>query len=68
MPEHTYKLIEIVGSSTESVDRAIHNAIEKAAKTVEHLDWYEVVEIRGHIKDGRIAHHQVTLKVGFRLE
>ena len=68
MSSHTYKVIEIVGSSTESIDAAIRGAIEKASKTIEHLNWYHVVEIRGHIEGGKVAHHQVTLKVGFRLE
>jgi len=68
MSEHTYKLVEIVGSSPEGVDTAIRNAIERASKTLKHLDWFEVSEIRGHITDGKVAHYQVTLKVGFRLE
>ena len=67
MSQHVYKLIELVGSSTTSTDEAIRNAIETAALTVRHLDWFEVVETRGHVVDGRIAHYQVTLKVGFRL-
>ena len=67
MSEHTYKIIELVGSSTASTDEAIRNAIAKAAKTVKNMDWFEVVETRGHIVDGQIAHYQVTLKVGFRL-
>lgn len=67
MSEHVYKLIELVGSSTASTDDAIRNAIETAALTVRHIDWFEVVETRGHVVDGRIGHYQVTLKVGFRL-
>ncbi len=67
MSEHVYKLIELVGSSTTSTDDAIRNAIETAALTVRHIDWFEVVETRGHVVDGRIGHYQVTLKVGFRL-
>lgn len=67
MSEHVYKLIELVGSSTTSTDEAIRNAIETAALTVRHIDWFEVVETRGHVVDGRIGHFQVTLKVGFRL-
>jgi len=68
MSAHTYKLIELVGTSTESSDQAIRDAIAKAALTVKHMDWYEVTESRGHIVDGKVAHFQVTLKVGFRLE
>ncbi len=68
MSDRTYKIIELVGSSTEGTDKAVANAIAKAALTVKHMDWYEVVESRGHIADGKIAHYQVTIKVGFRLE
>ena len=68
MNDHVYKVIELVGSSTIGMDDAIRNAIERAAKTVKHLDWFEVVEQRGHLQDGKIAHYQVKLKVGFRLE
>ena len=68
MSAHTYKLVEIVGSSPDSVDAAIRNAIETAGKTIRHLDWFEATEIRGHIADGKGAHFQVKLKVGFRLE
>ena len=68
MPARVYKIIELVGSSPNSTDEAIRNAIAKAAKTVKHMDWFEVVETRGHIVDGKIAHFQVTLKVGFRIE
>ncbi|APR05457.1 dodecin [Thauera chlorobenzoica] len=68
MPDHVYKLVEIVGSSHEGTDAAIRNAIETAAKSIRHIDWFEVVGTRGHIVDGKVAHFQVTLKVGFRLE
>lgn len=68
MSHHTYKLIELVGSSETSTDDAIRNAIEKASKSVKHLDWFEVTETRGHISNGKIAHFQVTLKAGFRIE
>ena len=54
--------------STESTDQAIRNAIARAGKTIRHLNWFEVVEIRGHIADGEIVHYQVKLKIGFRLE
>ncbi|NML14971.1 dodecin [Azohydromonas caseinilytica] len=67
MSNHVYKLIDLVGSSTTSTDDAIRNAIETAALTVRHIDWFEVTETRGHVVEGRIAHYQVTLKVGFRL-
>jgi flavin-binding protein dodecin len=68
MSAHTYKLIELVGASTEGTDQAIRDAIAKAALTVKNMDWYEVVESRGHIVDGKVSHYQITLKVGFRLE
>lgn len=68
MSAHTYKMVEIVGSSPNGSDEAIRNAIYEAAKTLRHLDWFEVVENRGHIVDGKVAHFQVRLKVGFRLE
>jgi dodecin len=65
---HVYKKIELVGSSREGVDDAIRRAIVKASETVRNLDWFEVKEIRGWIKDGEPQHTQVTLEVGFRLE
>ena len=68
MAAHTYKLIELVGTSPTSTDDAIRNAIQKASATVKHIDWFQVVETRGHVEDGRIAHFQVALKVGFRIE
>jgi flavin-binding protein dodecin len=68
MSDHVYKSVEITGSSTEGVQQAIDNAVAKAAQTLRHLEWFEVVSSRGHIEDGRIAHYQVTLKIGFRLE
>lgn len=64
---HTYKKIEIVGSSKVSVDDAIRNAIAEASKRLRHVEWFETGEIRGHVQDGQVAHFQVTLKVGFRL-
>ncbi|WP_211453136.1 dodecin [Collimonas antrihumi] len=67
MSAHTYKIVELVGSSTIGTDDAIQNAISKAALTVKHIDWFEVIGTRGHIADGKVAHYQVTLKVGFRL-
>ncbi len=68
MSDHVYKLIEIVGSSTKSTDDAIEKAIAKSTESLHNLDWFEVVETRGHIVDGKIAHYQVKLKVGFRLD
>lgn len=68
MGDHVYKKIELVGSSAVSTDDAIQQAISRASKTLKQLDWFEVVETRGHIADGRVAHYQVTLRVGFRLE
>jgi flavin-binding protein dodecin len=68
MSDHVYKLVEIVGSSSTGVDDAIRNAIATAAKTLRRIDWFEVAETRGHVADGKVAHFQVTLKVGFRLE
>lgn len=68
MSNHVYKLVELVGSSTTSTDDAIRNAIETAAKTIRRIDWFEVTETRGHVADGKVAHFQVTLKIGFRVE
>jgi flavin-binding protein dodecin len=66
--DHTYRVTEIVGSSPESIDQAIRNAISRAGATLRNLDWFVVTETRGHIADGDVGHFQVTLKVGFRLE
>lgn len=68
MSNNVYKKTEIVGSSKTSIEDAIEGAIARASKTLKNLDWFEVVETRGHIEDGKIAHYQVTLKVGFRLD
>ena len=68
MTTHTYKIVEIVGSSPNGTDEAIRNAIAEASKTLRQLDWFEVVETRGHLVDGKVGHFQVHLKVGFRLE
>jgi len=65
---HVYKVVELVGSSTTGTDDAIRNAVETAAKTLRRLDWFEVVESRGHVVDGKVAHYQVTSKVACRLE
>jgi flavin-binding protein dodecin len=68
MPDHVYKVIEIVGSSKVSSDDAIRTAIAKAGETIQHMNWFQVVETRGHIVDGKVGHFQVVLKVGYRLE
>ena len=65
---HTYKKIELVGSSTSSIEDAISNALAEAARSLRLMDWFEVTETRGHIVDGKVGHFQVTLKIGFRLE
>lgn len=68
MSEHVYKLIEVAGSSTIGYDDAIQKAVTKAAASLENLDWFEVKEMRGHIQDGKVAHYQVVVKIGFRLD
>ncbi len=68
MGNNVYKLVEIVGTSTTGTDDAIRTAIETASQTLRNLDWFEVTETRGHLVDGKVAHFQVTLKVGFRLD
>ena len=68
MPDHIYKTIELVGSSTKGVEDATRSAIAKASQTLRNLRWFEVTETRGGIEEGRIAHWQVTLKIGFTLE
>ena len=69
MPDDaTYKVSEIVGTSPDSVHQAVRNGIERASATLRHLDWFEVTDIRGYIKEGTVAHFQVTMKVGFRLD
>lgn len=68
MTVHTYKVLEIVGSSEISIDDAIRGAVDKTNETVRNLDWFEVIETRGRIVDGKVAHFQVTLKIGFTLE
>ena len=68
MDSHVYKFVELVGTSTVGTDDAIRNAVETASKTIRHLDWFQVVETRGHVADGKIGHFQVTLKLAFRLE
>ncbi len=68
MSDHTYGVSEIVGTSTESIEDAVRGAVERASRTVRNLDWFEVVGVRGHIDDGHVAHFQVTIKLGFRID
>ncbi|MBO6784971.1 MAG: dodecin domain-containing protein [Alphaproteobacteria bacterium] len=68
MSDNVYAVTEIVGSSTTSVEDAIQGAIARASESLDNLNWFEVVETRGHIENGKVAHYQVTLKVGFRYE
>ena len=68
MSDHVYKKLKLVGSSTVSSDDAARNAIAQAQATIRNMDWFEVVDTRGHIVDGKVAHWQVTVKIGFRLE
>jgi flavin-binding protein dodecin len=68
MSDHIYKKIELVGSSTISIEDAVQNALARAAKTIRNMRWLEVVETRGHIEDGKLAHWQVTVKIGFTLD
>ena len=66
--DHTYKVVEVVGSSTESIADAARNAVAKAAETLRNIEWFEVESVRGTVVDGTIDHFQVTTKIGFRLE
>jgi dodecin len=68
MADHIYKLIELTGTSTSSIEEAVTNAITRAARTIRNLHWFEVLETRGTIKDGKVDHWQVTLKAGFTLD
>lgn len=68
MSEHVYKKLELVGSSKESIQDAVRNAVAAAGKTVKNLEWFEVTETRGHIENGEVAHFQVVVKVGFRVD
>jgi flavin-binding protein dodecin len=65
---HVYKLIELTGSSPKGIEEAVNNAVARAAKTVRNMRWFEVTETRGHLENGKVAHWQVTIKVGFTLE
>jgi dodecin len=66
--EHTYKHIELTGSSAESSDKAVQNAIEKAAKSLKNIHWFQVIDTRGYVEEGTVKYWQVTIKVGFRIE
>ncbi len=68
MQNHIYKVVEIVGSSETGVEDAIQSAITRASRTLKHLRWFEIAQLRGHIENGKVGHYQVTLKVGFALE
>lgn len=68
MSSNTYKITELVATSPESMEKAIEGGIKRAGETLNNLDWFEVTEVRGHIVDGKVAHYQVGLKIGFRLE
>lgn len=68
MSDHVYKKVEIVGSAKDSIEHAIDNALAEASKSINHMEWFEVQETRGHIENNRVGHYQVVLKVGFRIE
>ncbi|GAA4208972.1 dodecin [Actinocatenispora rupis] len=68
MANHTYRVSEIVGTSTESINDAINNGIRRASTTLRHVSWFEVTQVRGQIEDGAVAHYQVGMKIGFRIE
>ncbi|MER6464798.1 dodecin [Streptomyces sp. NPDC048409] len=68
MPNHTYRVTEIVGTSNEGIDQAIRNGVARANQTLRNLDWFEVTQVRGQIENGQIEHYQVGLKVGFRID
>ncbi|HSP39527.1 MAG TPA: dodecin [Frankiaceae bacterium] len=68
MTNNTYRVSEIIGTSPDSIDAAIQSGIARAQETVRNLDWFQVTEVRGRIADGQIAHYQVGMKIGFRLE
>ena len=68
MSEHVYKTVEVTGSSPSDLEAAMRGAVAKAAETLRNLDWFELTAVRGHIEDGKIAHFQATMKIGFRLD
>lgn len=68
VPDHVYRIIEVAGSSEKSIEDAIQNAVGRASRTLRQVGWFEVLQTRGHVEDGKVAHYQVILKVGFTLE
>ena len=68
MSDHVYKSVEVTGSSAVGIDDAVRAAVAKASESLRHLEWFEVVNVRGHLSEGQVAHFQVTVKIGFRLE
>ena len=68
MPDHVYRIIEVAGSSEQSIEAAIQNAVGRASQTLRQIGWFEVIQTRGHVENGKVAHYQVVLKVGFTLE
>jgi dodecin len=68
MSDHVYKKLELVGSSQESIEAAVQNALSRAGKTIRNMRWFEVIETRGYIENNKIDHWQVTIKVGFTLD
>jgi flavin-binding protein dodecin len=68
MSSHTYKIIELTGSAPEGIEQAVENAVSKASESIRNMRWFEVCDTRGHIQDGKVAHWQVTIKVGFTLD
>ncbi|MDX1583372.1 MAG: dodecin [Thermoanaerobaculia bacterium] len=68
MADHTYKMVEVVGTSSESFAKAADSAVQKASKSLHNLDWFEVTELRGRIENDKVAQYQVKMKVGFRLD
>lgn len=68
MSSHVYKTLELTGSSPTSIEQAVQTAISKASETIRNIHWFNVIETRGHVENGKVAHWQVTLKVGFTLE
>ena len=68
MSDRTYRITELVGTSPDSIENAIRGGIARASATLRHIDWFEVTEIRGYVRDGQLDHYQVSMKLGFRLE
>ena len=68
MPDHVYRIIQVAGSSEKSIEDAIRNGVGRASRTLRQVGWFEVLQTRGHVEDGKVAHYQVTLKIGFTLD